>query len=162
MKTIGKIIRWILGAMFCLAGLIMVSEAVLTGILWILAGLSLLPPITERIALFGQHKAISVICCVCLLFAGIMALPDTGGTGTDNGETVESADSGNGKADGNQSAEQKEKQEVAGDEAKKGNDKQAENDKPKQEEDEFDKKKLEKWLAGKLSEDNPSVSQKEI
>ncbi len=165
----GKVIRWILGIFLCLLGLITISESVLTGILSILAGLSLIPPVVQRIPLFRERKALSVICCVCLLFAGIIASPDTMGTGTDSGATATSANSGTGEADGSKSAKQKEsgkekeKQEAPVEAASEmSEDNQAESDGSKQEKPVISKKEIKKWLSEKLSQDNPSVSQKEI
>ena len=68
MKQFITILRWILGIAIILFGLfaLMVAEF-LIGAVWVLCGLVILPPITQRVPPFKGRKVILPVSCVVLL-----------------------------------------------------------------------------------------------
>lgn len=87
MKKVGSIVRWIIGIFVILGGLGFITGSAVSGILLILMGLVILPPITKRIPQFKGRKPVLVVGCIVLFFAGILTAPDTQSTGIAQGTT---------------------------------------------------------------------------
>ena len=73
MKKIVNFVRWIIGIFIILVGLLMMFVSVMTGILWALIGLIILPVVSKKIPKFKGRTPVLIIGCVVLFFAGIMA-----------------------------------------------------------------------------------------
>lgn len=77
MKKLGKVIQWFVGIVTILSGVLMLSESVLGGALWVLGGLLVLPPVTPKIPQFRGRGAVLVIGYLFLFLAGSFIMPTT-------------------------------------------------------------------------------------
>ncbi|MDE7478991.1 MAG: hypothetical protein K2M91_13790 [Lachnospiraceae bacterium] len=76
MKTIGKIVRWIMGVLFILFGLIFVAISFLSCVLWVASGLLLLPPIVNRIPEFKHKKGMLIGGSIIMFFMAFVFVPE--------------------------------------------------------------------------------------
>lgn len=77
MKKLAVILRWVFGVAIIVLGiLVLFANAILTGTLWIVCGLLMLPPITQRIPPFPRRKAILSIGCIVLFFGATLVVGD--------------------------------------------------------------------------------------
>ncbi len=115
MRTIGKILRWFIGIIVILMGWASTETDKITGILWILTGLLILPAVSKRIPQFKNRKAVLLVVCICLFVAGGMAssgqeqMPKTDQVGqaggTDSSKKINKESKENEKTDGKKAVE---------------------------------------------------------
>ena len=93
MKILSSIIGWILGIFFVFIGALLLEASILTGVLWILAGLLIIPVVRKKIPKFKGKNALLVCSFICLIFAGMYVFPEAENTDLAQSETGELQDS---------------------------------------------------------------------
>lgn len=75
LQKVIKLLRWGIGILIILLGLLFWNDSLVTTVLWIVTGLLMLPLVANLIPIFPGRKFILPVICICLFFAGGMSLP---------------------------------------------------------------------------------------
>lgn len=145
MKIIGKIAAWIVSVVLILTGLLLLIDSVVTGLLWIGAGILALPPVRKKIPEFKYRKAALPVCCIFLLLAGIGLIPGIDELVEETAKNqTDSKESSNEEKEPKKEGKEPKKEEV------KKSDNKKETDKKKEENDTSQEADLLKWIADTL------------
>lgn len=75
-KKIKTVVRWVFGILLLLLGALIAIAGAAAGVLWILSGLLILPPVTKKIPPFKGRRPALIFACIALVIVGIVAIPE--------------------------------------------------------------------------------------
>jgi hypothetical protein len=81
MKKAMNIVKWVISILIILIGVLFLVAYPASGILCILAGVIVLPPISSKIPQFRGKRPVLIVGCIALLFIGILIMPGAESTG---------------------------------------------------------------------------------
>ena len=89
LQKVIRLLRWGIGILIILLGLLFWNDSLVTTVLWIVTGLLMLPLVANLLPIFPGRKFILPVICICLFFAGGMSLPPVENSNSSSDISVE-------------------------------------------------------------------------